>query len=262
MMRALPILLGIAAAAAAQTETALPEQLRGVGIDQLLNEAVPLDAGFVDESGGRIALGSLFRGKPVVLAFVYYECPMLCNMQLNGLLRAMRAISLTAGDQFDVLTVSFDPRETPAQAAAKKQQYIRQYGRAGAERGWRFLTGDQPSIERLTRAAGFRYTFDSKSGQWAHASGVMLLTPGGRLARYLYGVEFSARDLRLGLVEASRGRIGSPVDKMLLYCFHYDPLRGRYGVAILNVVRAAGVATLLALCGFWGLMYRRSRRPG
>jgi protein SCO1/2 len=232
-----------------------------VGIDQHLNEQAPLDTVFADEQGRRAPLRSLFRGKPVILSFVYYECPMLCNMQLNGLLRAMRAMPLEAGRDFDVITLSFDAREKPEQAAAKKRQYVDQYRRAHGDEGWHFLTGEKEAIGRLTGAAGFRYIFDEASGQWAHASGIMVLTPEGRFSRYFYGIEISARDLRLGLVEASRGKIGSPADKILLFCFHYDPATGKYGLLVMNVVRAGGAATVLGICLFWVLMSRQRRKP-
>jgi len=251
-------LLAMAAGAAAQT--GVPLALRDVGIDQKLNQPAPLDAVFAGEDGQRRPLRDYLRGKPVVLALVYYECPMLCEMTMNGVLRAARAMPLDAGKDFDIIAVSFDAKETPAEATAKRDQYVRQYRRPGSESGWRFLTGDQPAIDALARAAGFRYTWDASTRQWAHASGIMVLTPEGRFSRYFYGIEYSARDLRLGLVEASRGRIGSAVDRVLLYCFHYDPRTGRYGLVILNIIRAAGGATVLGLCGFWWAMARQRRK--
>ena len=255
-----PFLLGLGISCAL-AQPALPPQLRGVDLEQRLNTQAPLDTVFAAEDGRRAPLGSYLRGRPLVLAFVYYECPMLCNMQLNGLLKALRAMPLSVGDQFDVLVVSFDPRETPAQATAKKRTYIEQYKRPGAGEGWRFLTGAEGDIARLTAAAGFRYAFDERTGQWAHASGVMVLTPEGRFSRYFYGIDIPPRDLRLGLVEASRGKIGSPVDKVLLYCFHYDPSTGRYSVMVINIIRGAGAATIVGLCVFWAIMLRQRRKP-
>ncbi|MEK7409255.1 MAG: SCO family protein [Acidobacteriota bacterium] len=236
-----------------------PLALRNVGIDQRLDQQVPLDLPFRDETGKIVRLGDYFGDRPVILSLVYYECPMLCTLVLNGLVRVMGGISFNAGDQFNVVTVSFDARETPALAAAKKKTYLERYHRPGAEKGWRFLTGDESSIESLTRAAGFRYAFDRATGQWAHATAIMVLTPEGKLARYFYGVEYSARDLRLALVEASRNRIGTPTDQVLLFCFHYDPASGKYGLAILNIIRAIGVTTALALGVFMFVMFRRER---
>jgi protein SCO1/2 len=238
----------------------LPSALEGVGIDQRLDEMLPLEAAFVDEQGAAVTLGDYFGDKPVILALVYYECPMLCTLELNGLVRALRALPLELGDDFEIVTVSFDPDETPELARKKKDEYARQHGREGREAGWHFLTGSQESIGELTRAAGFRYNYDAKTDLFNHASAIMVLTPQGRLSKYFYGIEYSARDLRLGLVEASDGKIGSPVDEILLYCFHYDPETGKYGVAIMNVLRLAGAATVVVLGGFIVLMLRRDRR--
>ena len=238
----------------------VPEQLKDVGIDQRLDEQVPLDLAFADENGIRRPLRQFLRGRPAVLSLVYYECPMLCTMVLNGLLKAVRAMPLTIGSDFDIITVSFDPKEKPELARAKKEEYVARYGRPSAGEGWRFLTGDEPEIRALTKAAGFRYKFDSISRQWAHASGIMVLTPEGRLSRYFYGLEYSARDLRLGLVDSSAGKIGSKVDQVLLYCFHYDARQGKYSLLIMNVVRIAGVATVLCLGAFWFVMAKKERR--
>jgi protein SCO1/2 len=254
-------MIAVTVLAIALAQSALPPQLRDIGIDQKLDAQAPLDVELIDEEGHGAPLGDYLRGRPVVLAFVYYDCPMLCGMQLNGLLRAMRAMPIEAGKDYDVLTVSIDPRETPALAAAKKREYVAQYRRPGGERGWRFLTARQPAIDRLTAAAGYRYAFDEKTNQYVHAAGVIAMTPEGRFARYFYGIEYSARDLRWGLVEASRGKIGSPVDAILLYCFHYDPATGKYGLVIRNVIRASGVVTIACLLGFWFLMYRQRRKP-
>ncbi len=244
----------------AQTANQRPSLLRDVGIDQRLNEQVPLELPFQEESGREVRLREYFGEKPVVLTLVYYECPMLCTQVLNGLLRSLRDLPLDVGKQFNVVTVSFNPREKPALAAAKKRLYVGLYGRKGASEGWHFLTGEEVSIQPLARSVGFRYAYDRGSAQYAHATGVMVLTPKGKVARYFYGIEYPSRDLRLGLVEASANRIGSPVDQVLLFCYHYDPLTGKYGVVIMNVIRAAGAATVVALGAFMLLMFRRERQ--
>jgi protein SCO1/2 len=237
-----------------------PSTLRDVGIDQKLNEQVPLDLVFRDEAGKVVKLREYFGEKPVILSLVYYECPMLCNMILNGLYRSLRTLSFDVGREFNVVTVSFNPKETPALAAAKKDTYIKAYARPGAAQGWHFLTGAEESIRQLTQAVGFRYTYDPQTKQYAHASGIMVLTPQGKLARYFYGIEYAPKDLRLGLVEASAGKIGSPVDQVLLFCYHYDPVTGKYGVVIMRVIRLAGMATVLVLGAFMVVMFRRDRR--
>ncbi|HZY84282.1 MAG TPA: SCO family protein [Gemmataceae bacterium] len=251
--------LALLAAEPTQPTSSLPPILREVGFDQRLNEQVPLDLEFRDEDGRAVRLADYFDGKPVVLVLAYYRCPKLCTEVLNGLVRAMLDVPFTAGREFNVLTVSFDPREQPELAAAKKHTYLQRYGRPGAERGWHFLTGDEAPIKRLTGAVGFRYTYDPRHDVYAHASGIMVLTPTGKISRYFYDVKYSPRDLRLGLVEASEGRVGSPVDAVLLYCFHYDPNEGKYGPVVINFVRAGGVLTLLALGAFAGVLWRRER---
>jgi protein SCO1/2 len=258
---ALALLAVVASAAgrAAAADTVPPPALAGVGIDQRLDAEVPLDLEFRDESGKAVRLRDLLRGRPVILALAYYECPMLCTLVLNALTGALRALPFDVGAEFDVLTVSFDPEETPALAAAKKKTYLEDYRRPGAAGGWHFLTGDQGAILALTGAVGFRYTVDPKSGEFAHAAGIMVLTPAGRIARYFYGVEFAPRDLRLALVEAAEGKIGSPVDQLLLYCYRYDPSTGRYSAAVMNIVRLAGAATVLGLGSFLLVMWRRER---
>ncbi len=237
--------------AAAPLRAAAPKApgapLQGVGFDQKLGAALPLDLFFRDDGGTSVRFGDLFRGKPVVLAFVYYKCPMLCTETLNGLLRALRALSFDAGRQFNVAIVSIDPRETAALAAAKKKLYVERYGRAGGARGWSFLTGTPEAIRRLSGAAGFRYSYDAALDQYAHATGLLVLTPDGRVSRCLYGVEYAAGDLRLALVEAAAGAIGTPVDRLLLYCYHYDPLTGKYGLLITRALRLAGALTVLFL---------------
>jgi protein SCO1 len=237
-----------------------PAGLRDVGLDQRLNEQVTLDLLFHDEAGRTVRLGHYFGATPVILTLNYFDCPMLCPLVLDDVLRAVRAIPLALGKDFRVLTVSIDPHDTPAVAATKQQSYVERYGRSGSADGWHFLTGDEQSIESLTRAVGFRYVVDPQSRQYAHTAGIMVLTPDGRLARYFYGVEYSPRDLRLALVEASKGRIGSLADQILLFCFHYDPASGRYSLILLNAIRAAGVATVLGLSGLMVVLFRRERR--
>lgn len=231
-----------------------------VGIDQHLGEQLPLDLELRDERGKTVKLGDFFHVKPVVLMLVYYRCPMLCTQVLNGFLKSSQAVKFTIGKDYDVVTVSFDPRETAELAADKKAAYVRAYRRDGAAAGWHFLTGSEESIKRLTGAVGFRYRYDAKSDQFAHASGIVVATPQGKLSRYLYGIEYEPSNLRLALVESGDNRIGSAVDKVLLLCFHYDPLTGRYGVVIANVIRAAGSLTVVLLGGFLVSMYRLERR--
>jgi protein SCO1/2 len=237
-----------------------PDILSKVGFEQRLNAQAPLDLPFRDEHGRQVRLGEYFGKKPVVLQLVYYKCPMLCTLALNGLLRTFRALPFTAGKEFTAVVVSINPEETPALAAAKKASYLEKYRRPGAEEGWHFLTGPQSSISALAEAVGFRYAYDPKSQQYAHTTGFLVLTPDGRIARYQYGVEYSAADLRLSLVEASNGKIGTPVDQVLLYCFHYDPAEGKYSAAIMNVLRLASAGVLMALVAFIALMIRRDRR--
>jgi len=237
-----------------------PEFLNNVTIEQNLNGQTPLDLDFVNEKGEKVKLQELFSDKPVVLSLVYYQCPMLCNMMLNGMLESFNELKFTTGDEFDAITVSFDHRETAEMAAQKKASYIEQYGRQGADKGWHFLTGDEESIKKLAEAVGFAFTFIPETGQFAHASAIILLTPQGRISRYFYGVEYDPTDLRLGLVEASQNKIGSPVDQLLLYCFHYDPTTGKYGMVIMNVIRVFGTATVALLISFIIIMLRREKR--
>jgi protein SCO1/2 len=236
-----------------------PRILSDVGFDQRLGEKVPLDAVFRDESGRAVKLGDYFGKRPVVLVLAYYECPMLCTVTLNGLASALDVVSYDPGKEFEIVTVSFEPKETPELAAAKKATYLRRYRRAGAAAAWHFLTGDAAQIRRLTDAVGFRYAWDKTTKQYAHASGIMVLTRDGRLARYLYGVEYAPKDLRFGIYEASQGKILSPVDHLLLYCYHYDPTRGRYGTTVMALLRVAGVLTL---AGLGVLMITLRRREG
>jgi len=241
-------------------QMALPPMIRGVGIDQNLNGQVPLNLMFTDEAGRPARLGQYFRGKPVVLALVYYECPGLCDLVLNGLTHSMEQVSLNLGSDFDAVTVSFNPRDTWQLAASKKANYVEKYQRKGAQEGWHFLTGKEEEIKTLAETVGFHYKYDPNTKQFAHASGIMVLTPAGKIARYFFGIEYKPRDLRLGLVEASNEKIGSPVDELLLYCFHYDPMTGKYGPVIQNITRVLGSATVLALGMFIFVMVRRERR--
>jgi protein SCO1/2 len=218
---------------------------------------------FRDENGRDVKLGDYFGQRPVVLAFVYYDCPMLCTQVLNGMVTSFRVLPFQIGNEFDVVTVSFDPRETNALAASKKKVYVDYLPdkmRAGANNGWHFLTGDQASIDKLTEAVGFHYTWDEATKQFAHASAIMVATPHGKLSRYFYGIDYSARDLRLGLIESSESKIGSPVDQLLLYCYHYDPSTGKYGAAVMRVMRVAGVTTLLAILAMILLLKPRNQR--
>ncbi len=232
-----------------------------IGIEQRLDEQVPLDLTFRDENGTVVQLADLMnQDRPVVLSLVYYECPMLCTQVLNGLLRSLRVVSLDVGSDFDVITVSIDPGETPSLARAKRDEYVGRYKREGAAEGWHFLTGDADQIARLAEAVGFHYQYDEETDLFIHASGIMVLTPTGRLARYFYGIEYSPKDLRLGLVEASENRIGSPVDQILLLCYQYDPATGKYGFAIYNSLRLAGGATVAVLVMLIVGTIRRDRR--
>jgi protein SCO1 len=238
-----------------------PAILDQVGLDQHLNQQIPLDLTFLDETGQPVHLRQYFGSKPVLLALVYFQCPMLCSQVQQGLTGALNGIvRFNVGRDFNVLTVSFDPRDTPQDAARDKNTYVSRYRRQGAAEGWHFLTGRKDQIDALAAAVGFRYAWDPKAQQFAHASGIMLLTPDGRLAQYYYGIEYYPRDIQLGLIEASQGKIGNVVDQVLLYCFHYDPTQGRYGAVIINIMRGCAVATLVVLGGFMFLMFRREFR--
>jgi protein SCO1 len=239
--------------------TARPGLLSRIAIEQRLNTQVPLDLPFVDESGRDVRLGDFFGKRPVVLALVYYECPMLCTQVLNGLVSALGVMNFEPGREFEVVAVSFNPKEGPGLASQKKANYLERYGRAHTAAGWHFLTGQQPSIKRLTDAIGFRYEYDDEIKQFAHGAGIEVLTPHGVISKYFYGIEFSARDLRLGLIEASEERIGSAIDDVLLFCYHYDPATGKYGAAVLRLVRVAGIATVIAFLSFLTVSLRRER---
>jgi len=242
----------------------VPDVLEKVGIDQKLNAQVPLDAVFRDEAGRQVKLGEFFGKRPVVLSLVYYECPMLCTQVLNGAVAAFKVLNFGIGDEYEVVTISFDPKETPKMATAKKETYLAKYGRPEGAKGWHFLTGDQPAIEALASSVGFRYVFDQASQQYVHASALMVLTPDGRVSKYFYGIDYPPKDLRLGLIEASGGKIGTPVDQVLLYCYHYDPHSGKYSMVVMNVLRLAGVVTVALIGGFivamWSLDRRKSKR--
>jgi protein SCO1/2 len=224
-----------------------PPGLLNVGIEQHLDEQIPADLNFRDETGKPVRLGDYFGKKPLILNLVYYNCPMLCGEVLAGLESAMRVMKFDVGKEYDVLTVSFDPRETPEMATKKKVEFLKRYGRAGAADGWHFLTGPQESIDALTKAAGFQYQYDPKTGQFAHATAIVLLTPGGKITQYYYGVEYAPKDLRLGLIQASQNKIGTLADQVLLYCYHYDPNTGKYGAIISRVLQLSALATILGL---------------
>jgi protein SCO1/2 len=237
-----------------------PPGLEFVGIEQHLNAEVPGDLEFRDELGNPVKLGDYFgHGRPVILNLGYYQCPMLCSELLQGLVGSMKALTFQLGRDFDVVTLSFDPSETTEMAAAKKRDIMKRYGRANAANGWHFLTGRADQIKILTDAVGFQYQFDPKTGQYAHATAIVLLTPDRHIAEYFYGVEFSPRDLRLGLVQAAQGKIGNITDTVLLYCYHYDPRAGKYGAVVSNVLKIGGLATILILGTFVFVMYRADR---
>ncbi len=238
----------------------LPPILKQVTFEQRLNETVPLETPFHDEAGHDVKLGDYFGAQPVVLVMAYFRCPMLCTQVLNGLVEGLRESELTIGKDFRVVTISFDPSDSPRMAAAKKANYVRAYADPRAAADWHFLTGSKESIDRVARAIGFRYAYDEASDQYAHAAGIVVLTPEGKISRYFYDVHYPGRDLRLGLVEASQNRIGTAIDQVLLFCFHYDPTAGRYGAAVLNFVRAGGVLTVMVLAVFFAVMMRGERR--
>ncbi len=248
----------------AGVSSGLPTALNTVGIEQKLNGQLPLDAEFKDENGKAIKLGDYFgKGRPVVLALVYYECPMLCNEVLNGLTGSLKGIAFDAGKEFDVVAISFDARENdkPELTKNKKASYLNRYGRAGssAENGWHFLTGTQSEIDKVTQAVGFNYQFDEATNQFAHAGGIMVVTPEGKISRYLYGIDYAPKDLKFALMDSAEGKIGNPVEQLYLYCFHYNPATGKYGLEILSVMRLMAVATVLGLGGMLFVFWRRER---
>jgi len=237
--------------------SSMPSALQDVGFLPPLNGQMPLEAAFRDEDGREVRLGDFLGHKPVVLAFVYFNCPMLCDQVEQGVVGSLRMLSFNPGRDYDVVFVSFDPHDTPPAAAEKKKQALAHFRRPETGSGWHFLTGSQQSIDAMTRAANFRYTFDAKSGMFAHASGILLLTPDGRISRYFYGVEYPGRDMRLGLVDASAGKIGTPIDYVLLYCYHYDPAAATYSASILKIMRLGGVLTIVCIVG--GILIFRRR---
>ncbi len=246
----------------AGVSTGLPTILKTVGIEQKLNSQIPLDAEFKDENGNAVKLGNFFNnGRPVILALVYYECPMLCNEVLNGLTGSLKGISFDAGKDFDVIAISFDARENdkPDLAKNKKASYLARYGREGAENGWHFLTGTQSEIDKVTKAVGFNYQFDEATNQFAHAGGIMIATPEGKLSRYFYGIDYAPKDLKFGLIDSAQSKIGNPAEKLYLYCFHYDPASGKYGLAILSVLRLLAIATLLGIGGMLIIFWRYNK---
>jgi len=263
----LTLLLGSAhpLAATGTSDSHLPEAplplppVKDVGLDQKLGESIPLDLVLRDEAGADVRLSQYFGKRPVILSLVYFNCPMLCGMTTDGLVRSVRALRFEPGTDYEILSVSFDPKETPEMASEKKRTVMAQYGRKSGPGGWHFLTGDAASIAALTKSVGFRYVWDAEQKQFAHATGVTLLTPQGRVARYFFGIEYPAKDLRLALIEASEERIGNVVDQVLLLCFHYDPKTGRYTAAVRNLVRGGAALTLVALAGFVTIMLRRER---
>jgi protein SCO1 len=261
-------LLALALASFAQTapdnlgksSAGLPAALQNVGFEPPLNGQLPLDLAFRDEAGSEIRLRDYFGRKPVLLALVYYGCPMLCNQVEQGVVGSLKMLSLNASRDYEVVFVSFDSRETPEMAARKKESAVSRYGRPETAAGFHFLTGSQQSIDALAQAANFRYSFDANNGIFAHASGIMLLTPEGRISRYFYGVEYPSRDVRLGLVDASAGKIGNPIDHLLLYCFEYDPATARYSATVLRIVRLGGLLTILVIVAGILLFRRRDAR--
>jgi protein SCO1/2 len=227
-----------------------------VALEQKLNSQLPLDAKFVDENNNEVELGKYFGKKPIILALVYYECPMLCNEVLNGLVGTLKPLNFDAGKEFDIVAISFNPKETPELARAKKESYLARYQRETAEQGWHFLTGSSEQIDRVTEAVGFNYEWDEASKQYAHAGGIMIATPEGKLSHYFYGIEYAPKEVRLGLIEASDNKIGNSVDQLLLYCYHYDPSSGKYGFMIMRVLRVAGLFTVMGIAAMIFFMWR------
>lgn len=250
----------VAASAFAET-SATPPRLPGrVAIDQHLDAQLPLDTMFRDESGRVVRLSEYANGsRPILLVFMYYRCPMLCSMVMEGVTSTLTALKFDAGKEYDVVTISIDPRDTPHDAAAKKEKYVKRYGRLGTAPAWHFLTGPESAIRKVTSAAGFQYAYDPESDQFAHGASLIVLTPRGRVSRYLYGFEYNPRDVRLALVEASANKVGSATDAILLLCYHYDPITGKYSRSAMTFVRAGGLATVVALSGFIFVMIRRER---
>jgi protein SCO1 len=262
LRRTLPLLF-IASTAFAQPglpAAEVPAALREVGFDQHLDQMLPLDVEFADEHGRAVKIGEYFGDRPVVLAFVYYGCPMLCLQSLSSLAATLGVISENPGEDFEVVSVSIDPRETPALAFEKKAHYVERSGKPSIANGWHYLTGTEANIHRVTQAAGFRYAWDASLQQYAHPAGIVIATPKGKVSRYLFGIDYGPRDLRLAVLDASEGRISSPLEKALLYCYHYDISSGRYSLAIMRIVQLAGIATVLSLGTLIVVWTRRERR--
>jgi len=240
----------------------LPTALEKVGIEQKLNEQLPFDAVFKDENGKEVRLGDYFGKRPVILALVYYECPMLCNEVLNGLTGTLKSLTFDTGKEFDVIAISFDARENdkPELAKNKKESYMKRYGRPGTENGWHFLTGTQSEIDKVTKAAGFNYKWDEQSNQFAHAGGIMVTTPEGKLSRYLYGIDYAPKDVKFALMESAQSKIGNSAEQLMLYCFHYDPSTGKYGLSILRVIRLGGIATLIGFGTMLFVFWRKGKK--
>lgn len=256
-LAAAALLAGGVFPAGAQTPQQVIEEVR---FEQRINAQLPLELKFRDETGREVALGEYFGKRPVVLALVYYECPMLCTLVLNGLIKTLRAVKYTPGKEFDIVVVSFDPGETPQLAAEKKASYVRELGRPETAGGWHFLTGEEENTRKLTETVGFKYIYDAKTDQYAHASGIMVATPQGKLYRYFYGIEYAPRDLRFALIEASQNKVGTLADQVMLFCYHYDPTTGKYGVLINRVMQLLGTATVVLLAGFILVSLWRERR--
>jgi len=264
-MMACAIALLVVLPAAAQRTEPLPQDLEEIGVTQNLDAELPLDLEFIDDEGQRVTLGKYFDSdRPVLLSLVYYECPMLCTLVLDGMVRVMEEMEWVPGEQFEVVTVSIDPEETTELAIQKKETYLRSYGKPEAARGWHFLTGDEDAIRSLADTVGFRYRYLEENGEYAHPAVLFVLTPDGRVSRYLFGVQHDPQTLRLSLVEASEGGIGNPVDKFLLYCYRYDPAEGRYAPVAMQVMRVGGGATIVllgsVLLTFWLREARHRRR--
>lgn len=255
------IALLLAGSVRAQQIQPLPEELEGVGITEHPDARLPLDAVFTDESGTQVVLGDYFQsGRPVLLNLVYYSCPMLCTLVLNGMTEAMKPLDWTPGKEFEIVTVSFEARETPSLARIKKQNYLNDYGRPDAGPGWHFLVGGEESVRALTKTVGFGYRWVEEQNQYAHQAAIFVITPDGRISRYLYGVMFDPTTLRLSLVEAGKGKVGSPLDRIVLYCFHYDPNTGKYSIAANNIMRVGGVLTVFALGTVLTVLWTKDRR--
>jgi protein SCO1/2 len=254
------LLAGGAIAQAAPDMEILPPPPKDVGFDQHIGQDAPLDSVFQDETGKAVRLGAFFAERPVVLQLAYDTCPMLCSLSAQGLVSSLKAINLSAGVDFDVVTLSFDPRDTPERSLAKKSTALARYDRPHAKEGWHFLTGDEEQIKRVTSAVGFRYVWDAAAEQYAHPAGIVILTPQGKIARYLFGIEYAPKDVRLSLVEASKGNVGTIVDQLLLLCYHYDPKAGKYGAVAIGAMRSGGALTVLVLGGFVFAMVRRDRK--